>query len=230
MAFFCKKKIMKYKYLIKNNNKDNSEIIRIKEGYYYYKNKENNNILLKNNKTSMFLLNIIILFISLSLSRQQKLNLRNLNYDSLVTMVIRKTGEQPIIYNKFQYKPYEVTVNGIIQTPVNDYVSLEEEKDNIIVMKFNTIINSTHNMFRNIDCSSIDFSEFDFSQVTDMSFMFYECKNLESINFGNINTPSLLDMNNLFCSCQKLTSIDLSLFNTSSVKDMGSMFYQCFSL
>ena len=54
MAFFCKKKIMKYKYLIKNNNIDNLETIRIKEGHYNYKNKENNNIPLKNNKTSIF--------------------------------------------------------------------------------------------------------------------------------------------------------------------------------
>ena len=37
---------------------------------------------------------------------------------------------------------------------------------------------------------SMDLSNFDFSKVINMGFMFYGCSNLETIHFGNINTSS----------------------------------------
>jgi hypothetical protein len=163
MAIFCERKSMKIKYSNQYHNKDDIEAIKIKEGNYNLKNKENNKILFKKNINSMFLFQLIIIIIFLSLSQEQKYNLRNLDYYSKITLIIKNTGRQEIIYNKFQFKPCTVIVNGISVSPVNDEVLLDEEKDNVIVLMFDTIINSTNNMFRNNNMKSIDLSEFDFS-------------------------------------------------------------------
>jgi len=76
----------------------------------------------------------------------------------------------------------------------------------------------------------IDLSLFDFSLVTNMSYMFNDCYNLEKINIGKINTSSVMDMRYLFMNCKKLTSIDLSYFDTHSVINMTSIFGHCETL
>lgn len=90
----------------------------------------------------------------------------------------------------------------------------------------------------------------DFSNVTDMSNMFYECDNITTIPLidtsnaitmlsmfaycGNIttipsiNTSNVTEMRNMFYDCRKLTSIPL--IDTSKVTDMRNMFYDCLSL
>ena len=47
---------------------------------------------------------------------------------------------------------------------------------------------------------------------------------------SNIDTSNITDMNYMFLNCKKLTSLDLSNFNTSKVIDMSSMFSKCSSL
>ena len=71
---------------------------------------------------------------------------------------------------------------------------------------------------------SIDFSNFDTSSVTDMSFMFYGCSSLESLDLSNFNTSSVTNMYSMFYGCSSLQYINLSNFNTSSVISMYSMF------
>jgi surface protein len=63
-----------------------------------------------------------------------------------------------------------------------------------------------------------------------MGSMFSRCKTLETINISNFNTINVTDMNSMFNECNKLTSIDLSSFNTSNVTNMGWMFYNCKAL
>ena len=83
-------------------------------------------------------------------------------------------------------------------------------------------------------CSSlkkIDLSCFDTSNVTDMSFMFAECKKLETIVFSNkFLTSNVETMASMFSSCESLTSLDLSSFDTSNVTDMHHMFILDYSL
>ena len=60
-------------------------------------------------------------------------------------------------------------------------------------------------------------------EVTNMSWMFYNCSKLTSLDLSHFNTSKVTNMCALFLNC-KLTSLDLSGFNTAKVTDMRYMF------
>lgn len=66
----------------------------------------------------------------------------------------------------------------------------------------------------------------DFDGVTDMSYMFSECNNLQTI--PPIDTSIVTNMESLFNNCTNLQAIPQ--FNTSKVTNMGNMFYNCRNL
>ena len=88
---------------------------------------------------------------------------------------------------------------------------------------------------------------YDFSNVTDMSYMFSDCSSLQSI--PNLNASNATNMAYMFTGCEKLTSIEqlntsnvtemfwmfngcsslqsIPQLNTAKVNNMGSMFYEC---
>ena len=66
----------------------------------------------------------------------------------------------------------------------------------------------------------------DFSDVTDMRYMFQSCYNLTTI--PEIDTSNVTDMRYMFQSCYNLTNI--SEIDTSNVTDMEGIFYYCQSL
>ena len=74
---------------------------------------------------------------------------------------------------------------------------------------------------------SIDFSNFDASEVTTAANMFNQYTSLKTINFGNIVTSSLQNMNSMFLLCKSLENVNLSSFDTSLVTDMATMFLEC---
>ena len=82
------------------------------------------------------------------------------------------------------------------------------------------------NMFYGMsNLTTLNLSNFDTSKVTDMSLMFYDMRNLTSLNLSNFDTSKVTDMHNMFYGMSNLTSLNLSSFNTSKVTDMGFMFY-----
>ena len=76
----------------------------------------------------------------------------------------------------------------------------------------------------------INLSNFNSSQVTDISGMFFGCSRLKSIDFSNFNTESVKSMEFVFYGCHSLQSLDLKNFNTQLVTSMYQMFYECRSL
>ena len=76
----------------------------------------------------------------------------------------------------------------------------------------------------------IDLSNFDTGNVTNMSYMFYNCSKLTTLDVSNWNTSKVTYMNYMFQSCSSLTTIDVSKWDTSKVTDMSSMFYGCSKL
>ena len=77
---------------------------------------------------------------------------------------------------------------------------------------------------------SLDVSNFNTENVTDMSVMFRKCKNLQSLDVSNFNTAKVKNMDNMFADCWILHSLDLSNFNTENVTNMSFMFYWCGNL
>ena len=56
---------------------------------------------------------------------------------------------------------------------------------------------------------TIEMKDSDFSNVTDMSNMFYKC-NATTIDIANCNTSNVITMNSMFYGCKNITSLDLA--------------------
>ncbi len=80
------------------------------------------------------------------------------------------------------------------------------------------------------DIISIDLSDFNTSNVTNMNNMFYKCESLKLLNLSNFDTSKVTNMGGMFWGCNALTSVDLSNFDTSNVYKMSHMFYLCESI
>ena len=50
--------------------------------------------------------------------------------------------------------------------------------------------------------------------------MFNKCSKLSSLNLSDFNTDDVTNMSYMFNKCSSLTSLNLSNFNTNNVKDM----------
>ena len=70
--------------------------------------------------------------------------------------------------------------------------------------------------------TSLDLSNFNTSQVTDMSYMFVEFPNIE-LNLSGFVTSNVINMMSMFAKA-KLNALDLSSFDTSNVTNMTWMF------
>lgn len=66
--------------------------------------------------------------------------------------------------------------------------------------------------------------------VTDLSWMFQECENLETVDFTGTTTENLISTAGLFSGCINLTSANFQILNTSKVTNMNAMFHNCESL
>ena len=62
------------------------------------------------------------------------------------------------------------------------------------------------------------------------NYMFFDCESLISLNLSNFNTQNVTNMNYMFYNCNSLISLYLSNFNTQNVTNMNYMFYNCISL
>ena len=83
-------------------------------------------------------------------------------------------------------------------------------------------------MFAYLDnVDTLDLTGLDTSNMTSMSYMFYNSNSLKSINLSNFSTSKLLYANNMFNGCASLESLDLSNFNTSKVTNFSNMFRDC---
>ena len=71
---------------------------------------------------------------------------------------------------------------------------------------------------------------FDTSNVTDMSYMFYNCSSLTYIDFYNIDMSSVTTTSEMFYNCSSLTYIDFKRKPLRSLEYAYDMFYGCSSL
>ncbi len=105
-----------------------------------------------------------------------------------------------------------------------------EEVTNVII--YNKIMpKSTSYWFDNMDkITTIDLSNLDTSNVTDMSSMFSNCSSLGELNLSNFKTDNVINMRYMFGGCSSLGELNLSNFKTDRVTDMSMMFRGCSSL
>ena len=153
--------------------------------------------------------------------------------------------------------PFKANVKYYQKTPPtytaksDDHPRIEINKSNTIcyfkiLPKFNelltnvtrgkSIINSPN--WGSVE-TTIDLTELDTSNITNMSEMFYfisnnvyfyEHKPCHIILGDNFNTSKVTDMGSMFYGCKSLTSLDVSHFVTSKVETMYNMFRECKTL
>ena len=76
-------------------------------------------------------------------------------------------------------------------------------------------------------CTSINTTNIDVSECTNMRYVFSDCNGLTSLDVSNWDTSKVITMNSMFSGCIGLTSLDISHFDTSKVTDMSLMFAGC---
>ena len=211
------------------NNKKKLKILKEKT---YKKNKKNfnrnrSNIIIQIIKQKkIFVINIfaylfILLYFFVVISHEYLLNSRKLISNSEILMTFTEIGKASVLHDGFYYIP--------------DYISQREEiEDNqkiyIVSLKWNNSLINCSEMFKDVNkVKSFDFSNFDFSKVTDFSNMFNNCTSLKNINFGN-SKIKIFNMDSTFYNCKNLQSLDLTNFKTSESINMEAMFSNCNSL
>lgn len=96
------------------------------------------------------------------------------------------------------------------------------------VISKNKNIKSMAYLFYSYRGNELDLSEFDTSEVTNMSCMFLYANNLTEVDMSNFDTSKVETMRGMFSECN-IEKIDFDL-DTSNVKNMGFMFNGCSNL
>ena len=77
------------------------------------------------------------------------------------------------------------------------------------------------------DLEAIDLSNFDVTNVRDMHQFFFQCVSLTDLDLSNFNTTSAESLSNMFCGCENLSEVDISGFKTTNTTSMEYMFRDC---
>ena len=96
------------------------------------------------------------------------------------------------------------------------------------MVKANTIGSGMFAYLDNVD--TLDLTGLDTSNMTSMSYMFYNSKSLKNIDVSGFDTSKVISMYEMFRDCSSLANIDVSGFDTSKVISMYEMFRGCSSL
>ena len=153
--------------------------------------------------------------------------------DSLVDEVI-VSCKIDLSKDFFYKKPKTIRFISCDATSSTSFDSLYRGVKNVetIEMKNSDFSNVTDmsDMFYNCGATTIDISNCNASNVTDMSYMFSECQSLTILYLSNFDTSNVTNMRRMLYNCVNLTSLNLSNLYTSKVTNMSSMFRECKSL
>ena len=172
-----------------------------------------------------------------------KWNLKNVkNKENILANINEKTREK--YYNKLRkFMNNELELIYQINKNNNDgYINLfgksfmKNNKNNCILIINNKLYNFMDKYYYNNQYSkkddTLNVKLIEKNNITDMSYMFYGCKNLISVkNMSNWDTINVINMKSMFHLCKKLKSLDnLSELKVDNVTNFSYMFYGCNSL
>jgi len=67
-------------------------------------------------------------------------------------------------------------------------------------------------------------------KLSKTNYFFYNCMKFICLDFSHFNFQNVTNMRYMFYNCNKLANLDLTNFNTQNITDMKDMFYGCNSL
>ena len=127
---------------------------------------------------------------------------------------------------KYRINHKEIAIFG------KEFVENNKDKCKIFVSGDKRQYNLSENFSVDINKSELEIHLKGLPNITDMSYMFSDCRNLLSIKeLSKINTSSIINMKYLFYNCVQLNDLPPILnWNTSKVTDMSYLFFCCKSL
>jgi len=152
--------------------------------------------------------------------------------------------EKDIQYLYAKIKPTNVSFRGstldTIKTEIIDTSNIKDMSymfaemkniENLDLSDFDTS-NSTNMsaMFYGSNFKSLDLSSFDTSNVTTMNGLCQGCRSLENLDLSNFDTSNVTNMSYMFTFCTKIKKLDLTSFDTSKVTNMQNMFTEMSNL
>ena len=114
-----------------------------------------------------------------------------------------------------------MTIDGIETNPAS-YHEFDKPGNHKVYfnLKNDSMVTDLSFLFSSISqLNSMVFSEdFDSTNVTNISSMFYDCQNLTSVDLGHFITTNVVNMTDLFSFCNELNYVDISKFSTNMNK------------
>ena len=124
----------------------------------------------------------------------------------------------------------KITTESEDYYPIYVKYSLYNYKKAEIILEFKKKPTSLKALFANCNANKISFEDFDSSDVTDMSLMFYFCSYLTYLDLSSFDTSKVQNMMLMFQFSISLKLLNIKNFNTSQVTSMYGMFHHCRSL
>ena len=121
----------------------------------------------------------------------------------------------------------DISFEGILSFPLSVIIPSSTIEASFKGSNTSKVTNMSHMFYECRDLTSLDLSSFDTSNVTDMSIIFGDCSGLSSLTLSNFDTSKVTAMNGMFANCSSLKSLNISNFNTSNVINMSNMFGDC---
>ena len=138
---------------------------------------------------------------------------------------------------------FEAEINKDIEVYINnEKINIIKEKKKwkynfnkagnyMLEIIFNENITNCKGFFEECFIISLDLTNFNASNITDLSYMFNKCQKLKEIKgINKLITDKVTEMKSMFQQCNKLEYLDISNFDTSNVTNMSYMFNKCHKL
>ena len=159
------------------------------------------------------------------------------NYIIAKYNVTKDSGEIKLFYKGYYNHYFSTTMSYLIIdgkniTPIDTFKFDNTTGITEVIINFKEKLKSASQLFYNCPkLISLDLTNLDTSELTNMNGMFYYSANLVSVIFGdNFSTKKVALLSSLFTECVSLTSINLKMFDTSHATSLSSMFSGCTSL
>lgn len=143
------------------------------------------------------------------------------------------TETDVVVYNA--YKVDGVVYNNV-SLDASDSINgpFRSKADNITSITFrkgvNIPVNASYLFYNCANLRTVNMTQADFYNTTNISNMFNGCTNLTSVIIDGIKIPSVKDMSNLFKNCTSLSHISVNNIDVSNVSIMDGAFQGCTNL
>ena len=125
---------------------------------------------------------------------------------------------------------YSIMADSMDNLPTQISFNGKSELLTVEYLNIDNVTNMTFMFYNCINLTSLDVGGWDVGNVTNTCYMFDGCTNLTSLDVGGWDVRNVTDTHHMFANCTNLTSLDVSNWDTSKITDMQSMFQNCSKL